>query len=102
MFHERGLPSLAPLYCRGSGGILPWKILYISSPRKRDFRHSEAKSACLDISFFLHQNITKTCVTMMQICIYKKTMRKIYCLNFIFFSILCFVKDGMEKTFKLY
>ena len=75
--------------CRGSGGILPRKILKNSSPRKRDSRHSEAKSTCFNISFFkvkmpfsLHQTITKTCVTKIQICIYK-TMIKVYCINFI-------------------
>ena len=31
------------------------------------------------MTFFLHQNITKNCVTKMQICIYK-TMIKIYCI----------------------
>ena len=33
-----------------SGGILPWKIFKLE--QKRDFRHSEAKSACFNIFFF--------------------------------------------------
>ena len=44
------------------------------------------RAACFNMSFFkvkmtffLHQNITKNCVTKMQICIYK-TMIKIYCI----------------------
>ena len=87
----------------GSGGILPWKILKNSSPRKRDSRHSEAKSTCFNISFFkvkmpfsLHQTVTKTCVTKIQICIYK-TMIKVYCINFIFFQLCVSSKSGWKK-----
>ena len=34
-----------------SRGILPPENFEISSPRKLDFRHSEAKSVCFNISF---------------------------------------------------
>ena len=75
----------------GSAVILP-RNLEISSPQKRDFCHSEAKSACFNISFFkvkmpffLHQNITESSETTMQMCICK-TMIKIYCINFTIFN----------------
>ena len=63
-FEQRGHRRRSP--CRGVRGHPPPENFEISSPRKRDFRHSEAKSACFNISFFkvkmpffLHQNITK-------------------------------------------
>ena len=50
----------------GGSGIPPPENFEILSPRKPNFRHFEAKSACFNISFFkvkmpffLHQNITK-------------------------------------------
>ena len=60
----------------GSACILP-ENFEISSPQKCDFGHSsEAKLACFNISFFkvkmpflLHQNITESSETTMQICI---------------------------------
>ena len=70
---------------------------------KRDSRHSEAKSACFNISFFkvkmpffLHQTITKTRVTKIQICVYK-TMIKVYCISFIFFQFCVSSKTGWKK-----
>ena len=52
--------------CRGVRGHSRPENFEMSSPRKRDFRHSEAKSACFNVSFFkvkmpffLLQNITK-------------------------------------------
>ena len=63
-FEQRGRRRRPP--CRGVRGHPPPENFEISSPWKRDFRHSEAKSACFNISFFkvkmpffLHQNITK-------------------------------------------
>ena len=63
-FEQRGRRRRPP--CRVVRGNPPPQNFKISSPRKRDFRHSEAKSACFNISFFkvkmpffLHQNITK-------------------------------------------
>ena len=91
--------------CRGVRGHPghPGKILKNSSPRKRDSRHSEAKSACFNISFFkvkmpffLHQTITKTRVTKIQICVYK-TMIKVYCISFIFFQFCVPSKTGWKK-----
>ena len=86
----------------GGSAVILHRNLEISSPQKRDFCHSEAKSACFNISFFkvkmpffLHQNITESSETTMQMCICK-TMIKIYCINFIF-SILCFVEHGINK-----
>jgi len=43
---QRQLPS------RGVRGHSLPENFEISSPRKRDFRHSEAKSGCFNISFF--------------------------------------------------
>ena len=86
--------------CRGVWGHSPPEN---SSPRKRDSRYSEAKSACFNISFFevkmpffFHQTITKTCVTKIQICIYK-TMIKVYCISFIFFQFCVLSKTGWKK-----
>ena len=69
VFSQRGFDAQRGPLRRGGGGrygcILP-ENFKIPSPRKRDFRHSEAKTACFNISFFkvkmpffLHQNITK-------------------------------------------
>ena len=47
----KGPPTAAP--CRGVRGHHPQENCGIFSSGKGDFRHSEAKSACLNVSFFL-------------------------------------------------
>ena len=78
----------------GSAGILPQKFGNFKSSLRNMISAilRRSKSACFNISFFkvkmpffLHQNITESSETTMQICICK-TMIKIYCINFTIFN----------------
>ena len=85
------------------------KNFEISSPRKHDFRHFEAKSSCFNISFFQSDNAILfaskynyySCVTTMQICI-QKTMIKIYCINVINFQFCVSLKTGSIRSILRY
>ena len=82
------------------GASFPGKFFEISNPQKRDFRHSEAKSACFNIFFFLSGNgilFAQSCVETMQISIYK-TVIKMYCI-LSFFNFVSSSKADQQEAF---
>ena len=63
-FQERGFEKRRCVNSGGGGGGPPLANFELSSPRKRDFRPSEAKPTCFIISsvkipFFFYENMKK-------------------------------------------